>query len=408
MKRRSVTTSSLSKKQKHICSHGRRLAYGGCLKMLGKSSQSPSSGSHQHQQLRLVQPQQAKLYLVTDQEACGGNRMLLPTWKQTDAAPDEPPWRCKPALPVRSPLHDDHSLNDEAFGESAIECPITKPAFAFPCDAARFVEFKAWAEELNRREGNSGEVVLQWPPLRFRSPAALPDTDWRFWRQNEGRVFVCDQCGDVVRFSKVSAGTGCRILGEFAGNYEDSSWKELDYSLRWNAWNMGLIDARWFCQRVCGQHPTDAEKNRHLDGNIPEGLESSIEDDWRKFVNCLMDVNELAQLAAEVSEKEAEAKETLEQARSMVRMTNFVALDHCDDIALLRLQRHSFTKAAELIARMASTIADLGSKVLSHTSAACGQNAIVLHEYSNQLRYVHHVLLTFLKNMGGSRTGYGS
>ena len=197
--------------------------------------------------------------------------MSLQTWKQTDAAPaqplwrckpalpirsplhdDQPPWRCKPAPPVRSPLHDDHSLNDEAL--------------AAPCDAAYFGEFKAWAEELNRqkprKKGNSEEVVLQWPPLRFRSPATLPDTDWRFWRQNEGRVFVCDQCGDVVRFSKVSAGTDCRILGEFAGNYEDSSWKELDYSLRWNAWNMGLIDARWFCQRVCGQHPTGAGKDR--------------------------------------------------------------------------------------------------------------------------------------------------
>ena len=219
---------------------------GESLKMLGKSSQSPSSGSHQHQQLRLVQSQQTKSHSVTNQEACGGSAMSLPTWKQIDAARPQPPWRCKPALPVRSPLHDDHSLNDEAF--------------AAPCDAACFGEFKAWAEELNRqkprKKGNSGEVVLQWPPLRFRSPATLVDIDRRFWRQKEERVFVCDQCGDVVRFSKVSAGTRCRFLCEFAGNYEDSSWKELDYSLRWNAWNMGLIDARWFCQRMCGQHPT--------------------------------------------------------------------------------------------------------------------------------------------------------
>ena len=59
--------------------------------------------------------------------------------------------------------HGDASLHyqhDETFGESAIECPRTEPEAAAPCDTACFGEFKASAEELNRRKENSGEVVL--------------------------------------------------------------------------------------------------------------------------------------------------------------------------------------------------------------------------------------------------------
>ena len=55
-------------------------------------------------------------------------------------------------------------LGNEAFGESAIECPGTEPEAAVPCDCACFGEFKAWVEKLNRRKGNSGELVSQWSP----------------------------------------------------------------------------------------------------------------------------------------------------------------------------------------------------------------------------------------------------
>ena len=75
-------------------------------------------------------------------------------------------------------------------------------------------------------------------------------------------------------------------------------------------------------------------------------------------------------------------------------------LDHCE-VAWLTLQRHSLTEAAELIAPMVSTIADLCSKVLSHASAASGHNAIVLREYSNQLSYVQQVSLAGYQNICG-------
>ena len=108
---------------------------------------------------------------------------------------------------------------------------------------------------MKRSEGN---LILRWPPLPVRSPPTLPDIDCRFCPEKVHRVFVCDECGDVVRFSKGTKLTGSKAECEFAGNYEDGSWTELDYSLRWEAWNMGLIDARWLCQRVCGQNPTGA------------------------------------------------------------------------------------------------------------------------------------------------------
>ena len=52
------------------------------------------------------------------------------------------------------------------------------------------------------------------------------------------------------------------MVSEFVGNYEDSSWKEFDFGLRKEAWNIGFIDARLFCERVCGQIPTGANKDR--------------------------------------------------------------------------------------------------------------------------------------------------
>ena len=55
-------------------------------------------------------------------------------------------------------------LGNEAFCESAIECSRTEPEAAVPCDCVYFGEFKVWVEKLNRRKGNSGELVSQWPP----------------------------------------------------------------------------------------------------------------------------------------------------------------------------------------------------------------------------------------------------
>ena len=142
---------------------------------------------------------------------------------------------------------------------------VRDPRLAEPCSAQEFRDFYARAEQCNRgktRKKVEDEIHLRWPALKYRSPPTLHGIDRRFCHVKFDRVFVCDTCGDVVRFSKATRQTGFRVENEFAGNFDDDSWKHLDYSLREEAWRKGLIDARWSCQRNCGAKPTGAGKER--------------------------------------------------------------------------------------------------------------------------------------------------
>jgi hypothetical protein len=46
------------------------------------------------------------------------------------------------------------------------------------------------------------------------------------------------------------------------GSYSDSSWKDLPGEFRQEAWQLGLIDASWFCHVVCGNKPTGIGKDQ--------------------------------------------------------------------------------------------------------------------------------------------------
>ena len=148
-----------------------------------------------------------------------------------------------------------------------------------------------------------------------------------------------------------------------------------------------------------------AERGKSGCGEEPSPYGNRWSSEWWNWVSSVRGDDELWQLVVQFSEKEAEATETLEQARSMVPCGDCMSaldLDHCKVTSLrLRHFRHSFTKAAELMAPMVCTVADLCNKFLSHASVASGQNGIVLRECSNQLTYIHEVLLTFLNNMYG-------
>ena len=85
---------------------------------------------------------------------------------------------------------------------------------------------------------------------------------------------MCDECDDIVRFSKKSTGDRYRAHCEFAGDYEDDSWEALDYDLREEAWDLGLINGRWICIAVCRSMPTGVCKDRRkrtANGNIKSG-----------------------------------------------------------------------------------------------------------------------------------------
>ena len=103
---------------------------------------------------------------------------------------------------------------------------------------------------------NKKEPVFK-PPFG-KSPMALPPGDDRFNHVKKKRVYACDGCGELVGFSSGNQGAK-----DFLGSYADQSWKNLEMILQREAYELGLIDARWFCEKVCGAQPTgDSKKKR--------------------------------------------------------------------------------------------------------------------------------------------------
>ena len=88
-----------------------------------------------------------------------------------------------------------------------------------------------------------------------KSPMALPPGDDRFNHVKKKRVYACDGCGELVGFSSGNQGAK-----DFLGSYADQSWKNLEMILQREAYELGLIDARWFCEKVCGAQPTGDSK----------------------------------------------------------------------------------------------------------------------------------------------------
>ena len=85
--------------------------------------------------------------------------------------------------------------------------------------------------------------------------------DDRFNKIKKQRIYACDGCGELVGFTSWNQATASSREGDFLGSYTDQSWKDLEGILQREAYELGLIDARWFCQRVCGAQPTGAGKD---------------------------------------------------------------------------------------------------------------------------------------------------
>ena len=100
--------------------------------------------------------------------------------------------------------------------------------------------------------------------LPSRLPPMLPDEDNRFGMKSS-RVFVCDGCGNVVRFSGQKRQTAYqRIHCDFAGSYYDSSWADIPGVLQRRAWEERLIDATWFCTQFCHAPMTGVNTEQRL------------------------------------------------------------------------------------------------------------------------------------------------
>ena len=118
--------------------------------------------------------------------------------------------------------------------------------------------FFAKARDINlKNKKEKVEPQLHDPPFPTKMPQSLPDGDDRFNKRKNDRVFVCDGCGVLVSFSSRSKGTGWRYQGEFQGSWQDHSWKDnVDGSLLKQAYELRMLDCRWYCTQFCGAEPS--------------------------------------------------------------------------------------------------------------------------------------------------------
>ena len=208
---------------------------------------------------------------------------LIPVLKENESCKDvggssssSSTWLREPeSVPTIPPLERVVVASDSLEADDDDVSRVPSQGRATPCDRALFNDFLNRAILKNSWKTNPRQVILKDPPLLYRSPPTLTNVvDCRFKRKNHERVFVCDGCEAIVCYSKKSTGSGSRALCTFAGDYDDNSWEALDYDLRQEAWELGLIDAKWICTRVCGSMPTGAQKDRRTrtaDGTIKSG-----------------------------------------------------------------------------------------------------------------------------------------
>ena len=124
--------------------------------------------------------------------------------------------------------------------------------------------FEQWNEN-NKVQKPVPECLLQEGQvlLPTRMPARLSAPDNRFHKSKKARVFVCDECGQEVRFSSVHRNTGYRRADcEFAGSFHCNKWHDLPAFLRREAWEQRFIDATWYCAHICGAKTTLNEEQK--------------------------------------------------------------------------------------------------------------------------------------------------
>jgi hypothetical protein len=108
--------------------------------------------------------------------------------------------------------------------------------------------------------------VFREAPYHPRVPLSMPPGDDRFHKTKKNRVFVCDSCKHVVRYSSFTRDGRSRGVSEFQGSYVNHDWARLPQYLQSQAWLDGFIDATWYCTMNCGKSTTgqDNQEKREL------------------------------------------------------------------------------------------------------------------------------------------------
>lgn len=107
-------------------------------------------------------------------------------------------------------------------------------------------------------------VQTQWM-LPTRLPDELPPGDDRINVSKKKRVFVCDDCRQVVTFSSLRNETLTnRDECEFAGSFISHGWEDLPDWIRKTAWENRLIVATWNCSHTCQAPTTLNERQKQL------------------------------------------------------------------------------------------------------------------------------------------------
>ena len=149
----------------------------------------------------------------------------------------------------------DFSPEEEAEGSDAEEDEVV---------IDRFLQAVSAVQRDLQPPQRTPQSINRWKRLPSRQPPILSAADNRLGVK-AARVFVCDGCGNIARFSSQKRNTPYhRIECDFAGSYVHSSWTDIPGSLQRRAWEERLIDASWFCTQFCGAAMTGGDAQQRL------------------------------------------------------------------------------------------------------------------------------------------------
>ena len=145
-----------------------------------------------------------------------------------------------------------NSEESEAIVEDVTDSDIERS----PQELENIEQFKQKVAAHAKSKGKPMPILKQ---LLRKKPFAMNEADDRFNKRQTDMVFACDSCGQLVSYSRMSTNSLSRADAAFLGSYIDSSWKDLPGEFRKEAWELGLIDASWFCTTICKNPPTGRE-----------------------------------------------------------------------------------------------------------------------------------------------------
>ena len=162
------------------------------------------------------------------------------------------------------PVEDPSSSSDEEGSwKSAASEPIVEDVTDSDIERApqELEKIELFKQKVAAHARSNGLAMPQLKQHLRPTPFQFSDGDDRFNKKGTDRVYACDSCGMLVGFSRYHTNGFYRADATFMGSYSDSSWKDLPGEFRQEAWQLGLIDASWFCHVVCGNKPTGIGKD---------------------------------------------------------------------------------------------------------------------------------------------------